>query len=313
MAGSSWEGLLIPLNRAFFLRGTVLNLPGNDLKRVELKADGSKFKLSVRGQSDFSLVSQTISTDGLNLIVRFLTIEQSQVVKAQHDLNQPGRLPQSKFVLPVRARAIAPPVGMAIGSMLLQPGDWFRYLARQSLTTKHADARELLMSLSRVGGYGIALWRIMSLDLQGQITRPINLIDYRLLFLLKMNLFQGFQYYFDDLWPSSSFRRWFDTVGKMLAQSIENQLSKVYRLNQVDPVAAEHGESRQLLKRQMSLQRFYGRDYNCSRRRATTGGSMSLTTTSTNSTTVEIEAYGATTGPLLVCRAQLTFASVLLH
>ena len=61
LAGSSWEGLLILLNRAFFLRDQVLNLPGNDIKRVELKADGSKFKLSVRGQSDSALVSPTIS------------------------------------------------------------------------------------------------------------------------------------------------------------------------------------------------------------------------------------------------------------
>ena len=307
LAGSSWEGLLIPSQPSILPEGDqVLNLPGNDLKRVELKADGSKFKLSVRGQSDSALVSPTISTDGLNLIVRFPTIEQSQVVKAQYDLNQPGRLPQSKFVPPVRARAIAPPVGdMAIGSMLLQP----RGLVQVSgppvtLTTKHADARELLMSLSRVGGYGIAFVE----DHESRSSRSDNTTNQsdRLPITVSFKN-EPFSKAFNIILMTSGLQARLEggliLVGKnVLAQSIGNQLSKVYRLNQVDPgSAAEYLANLGAIIKKTNVITTTSTEGTTTAAGggATTGGSTSSTTTSTNSTTVEIEAYGATTGPLL--------------
>ena len=120
--GTSWEGLLAPSQPSLLSEGKqVFDLPGNDFSKVELTKDGSKFKLSVRGRSVSQLVAPTITVDGTDLILRFAVTGQSQVVRDQYDLNQPGRLNQSKFVPPFRPRAVAPPVGdMAIGTMLLK-------------------------------------------------------------------------------------------------------------------------------------------------------------------------------------------------
>ena len=71
-------------------------------------------------------------------------------------LSRPGRVNQPVYVPPMRPRAVAPPLGdMAVGSMLINNRNFVQASGPPvSLTLNNAPAKDALMSMARLGGYG---------------------------------------------------------------------------------------------------------------------------------------------------------------
>ena len=134
-------------------------MPSIGLAAVGLKAGaGSDFELSVTALEGMALPAPVIRVDGSNLIVSFrqLPIRTTALQSGRLDLSRPGRVQQPVVVPPVQARASAPPLGdIAVGSMLLSNRSFVPVTGPAvSLTLNNAPAKDALMSLARLGGYG---------------------------------------------------------------------------------------------------------------------------------------------------------------
>ena len=134
-------------------------MPSIGLAAVGLKAvAGSDFELSVKALEGMALPAPVIRVDGSNLIVSFrqLPIRTTALQSGRLDLSRPGRVQQPVVVPPVQARASAPPLGdIAVGSMLLSNRSYVQVTGPSvSLTLNNAPAKDALMSLARLGGYG---------------------------------------------------------------------------------------------------------------------------------------------------------------
>ena len=72
------------------------------------------------------------------------------------DLSTPGAVPQSSYAPQLLPRAVAPPLGdMAVGSMVLQNRSFVNVSGPPvTLTLNNAPAKDALMALARLGGYG---------------------------------------------------------------------------------------------------------------------------------------------------------------
>jgi type IV pilus assembly protein PilQ len=241
-----------------------------------------------------------VSADGRDLVVTFASpVPQASLQTIRPNLAQPGAIPLPTFAPPLQPRAVAPPLGdMAVGTMTLRnPGYLELSGPPVTMTLKNAPAKDALMALAQVGGYGFAYVAEPSApDAADPGSRPLSLT------------FRG-----------ESFGRAFNAAllasglqgrreGRMilagpnaLSKTFGPQLSKIYRLNQVGPNAAA--------------------DY-----LANLGASVTKTNTITTSVTqgvalaeavssapnsqttqsssiTNVEAYGASTGPLLGLRA----------
>ena len=134
-----------------------LSLPDVGLSSIRLASSGSGYELTVRTSSDSGLDAPTVTSDGTGVIVSFKR-QNSTVVRssARLDLSRPGRVNQSVYAPPMRARASAPPLGdIAVGSMLLNNRSYVQASGPSvSLTLNNALAKDALMSLARLGGYG---------------------------------------------------------------------------------------------------------------------------------------------------------------
>jgi type IV pilus assembly protein PilQ len=97
-----------------------------------------------------------VSADGNNLILSFAAPPQASQQTFSRDLTIPGRVPQPDMVPPLQPRAVAPPVGdMAVGSILIANSGFVNVSGPPiTMTMQNAPARTVLMSLSRMGGYG---------------------------------------------------------------------------------------------------------------------------------------------------------------
>ena len=300
LENNSWNARLIPsLPSALPLGNQRLDSPSFGIRRVELAQDSGGFSFSIQAQPDLQLVSPLVSSNGSDLILRFPAPQQDTLVKAGYDLNQPGRLPQSRFAPPLQARAVAPPVGdMAIGSMLLRPRGFLQVSGPPvNLTTKGADARDLLMTLARIGGYSFAFSEEGTKEGEKAASYPVTVA------------FKGepFGKAFNFVLMASGLQARLEgaviLVGKnVLAKTIGNQMSKVFRLNQVDPSGAADYLAN--LGASISKTNTITITSNEGSSTATGGGAAVGGSTSSNSTTQQttqtvIEAYGSTTGPLL--------------
>jgi type IV pilus assembly protein PilQ len=150
LRGTSSSALVVPQDVA---------MPSVGLAAVRLKAGAdSDFELSVRAIEGMALPEPVINADGSNLIVSFrqLPISTTALQSGRLDLSRPGRVQQPVVVPPMRARASAPPLGdIAVGSMLLNNRSFVQATGPSvSLTLNNAKAKDALMSLARLGGYG---------------------------------------------------------------------------------------------------------------------------------------------------------------
>jgi type IV pilus assembly protein PilQ len=97
-----------------------------------------------------------VSADGRNLILSFSAPSELVSKTATFNLNQPGSVPQPRYAPPLQPRAVAPPLGdMAVGTMVLRNRSYLNLSGPPvTMTLRNAPAKDALMALSQMGGYG---------------------------------------------------------------------------------------------------------------------------------------------------------------
>jgi type IV pilus assembly protein PilQ len=155
--GSSWEGrVLTPEPIPLRMGPQRLALPEAGLQSISLSGSGNTYSLVVTPVPGFPVGRPVVSADGRDLILSFPATVQPSLQTSSANVNAPGRVAQPTYVPPLQPRAVAPPVGdMAVGTMLLSNSSYVNVSGPPvTMTLKNAPVRDVLMSISRLGGYG---------------------------------------------------------------------------------------------------------------------------------------------------------------
>ena len=134
-----------------------LMFPSSELLSVRLEPLGSDLHLTVKARIGERVPKPTISSNGESLVLSFAGLTGPEVKFSGHlDLRRPARVGQPVTAPPMRSRAVAPPLGdMAVGTMLIDNRSFVKASGPSvSLTLNNAPAKDALMSLARLGGYG---------------------------------------------------------------------------------------------------------------------------------------------------------------
>lgn len=318
---NGWQGQLFTASPTGLRTGPQrLSLPELGFQSVSLDGSGSRYSLSVTPMPGIPLPRPVVSADGLNLILTFAASSQAPAQTNRLDLSQPGAVPLPTYAPPLQPRAVAPPLGdMAVGSMTLRNPGYVNVSGPSvTITLKNAPAKDALMALAQLGGYGFAWVENPKPDVElsqtqlgpagtaagatqtstvvpGEKAMPVTVA------------FRG-----------ESYARAFNTVllaaglqakkegntifagFNVLSKTFGSQLSKVYRLNQVSASSAADylanlGAS-VTKTNTITTAVTQGGDQNQPE------GSPNKATTQSSSTT-KVEAYGASAGPLVGLRA----------
>ena len=133
-----------------------LSLPELGLQSVALAGSGSNYQLRVIPTAGQALGWPVISADGRQLIISFPAAAQLSNQNGRLDLRVAARVPQQNLAPALQPRAVAPPLGdMAVGTMVLRNRGYLNLSGPPvSMTIRNAPARDVLMSLAPMGGYG---------------------------------------------------------------------------------------------------------------------------------------------------------------
>jgi len=156
--GQAWRGdLRIGAPGGLRLGPQRLTLPDAGLQMVSLQGSGSDYSIEVVPVQGAPLGRPVVSADGRNLVITFPSgsLQPTQRT-ATLNVQQPGRVPQTSFAPPLQPRAVAPPLGdMAVGSMVLRNQSYVNVSGPNvTLTLRNAPAKDALMSIAQLGGYG---------------------------------------------------------------------------------------------------------------------------------------------------------------
>jgi type IV pilus assembly protein PilQ len=157
--GTVWLGRLLTSRPAALpVGGQRLSVPEAGFQSLSLVGAGQVFELQVTPIPGYPLGRPVVSADGRDLILSFAASGQASQQTSSLDLRRPGRVsePTAAYVPPLQPRAVAPPVGdMAVGTMLLTNSSYLNVSGPPvTMTLRNAPARDVLMALSRLGGYG---------------------------------------------------------------------------------------------------------------------------------------------------------------
>ncbi len=286
-----------------------LAMPDSGMERITFDGTGRLFQLKVSPVKGREISAPVVSSDGKNLVLRFDAPPLPITQTVRPNLSQPVPVPTPAFVPPLRPRASAPPLGdMAVGSMAIRNRAYVNLSGPPvTMTTRGANARDVLMVLAQMGGYGFAYADSLPSQSGGPnasgspnqpdssttpMTNPVTVA------------FRGEPYErafnFVLLTSGLQARREGNTVlvgPNVLAKSLGSQLSKVYRLNQVGPnEAADYlaNLGAQVTKTNTITT---ASSEGVTQTNAVANAPSAQTTTST--TIRSVEAYGAASGPLL--------------
>jgi type IV pilus assembly protein PilQ len=157
LTAAGWSAELSLLNPSSLrLGGQSFSLPELGLQSVALAGSGSRYQLQVTPAPGQALGWPVISADGRQLIVSFTTAAQLSSQSGRLDLRVAARVPQPNLAPALQTRAVAPPLGdMAVGTMVLRNRSYLNLSGPPvSMTIRNAPARDVLMSLAPMGGYG---------------------------------------------------------------------------------------------------------------------------------------------------------------
>jgi type IV pilus assembly protein PilQ len=157
--GTVWLGRLLTSRPAVLPGGGQrLSVPEAGFQSLSLVGAGQVFELQITPIPGYPLGRPVVSADGRDLILSFAASGQASQQTSSLDLRRPGRVsePTAAYVPPLQPRAVAPPVGdMAVGTMLLTNSSYLNVSGPPvTMTLRNAPARDVLMALSRLGGYG---------------------------------------------------------------------------------------------------------------------------------------------------------------
>ncbi len=329
-SGTIWTGeLRTERERGLKAGPQSLAMPDAGMERITFDGTGRLFQLKVTPQMGRSLGPPIISSDGKDLTVRFpaAPLPVSQTIRP--NLTQPTALPTPAYVPPLRPRAVAPPLGdMAVGSMTIRNRGYINLSGPPvTLTTRGANARDVLMVLAQMGNYGFAYEDNF---LQGALTDPQGSKDILCgvpvqPFKTKReneDEFQGPNKAFVPCPVTASFRgesfaRAFNFVlmtsglkartdgntilvgPNVLQKPMGPQASKVYRLNQSSPDSAAD----YLANLGAAVTKTFTETITATTGVPLAGASTSNPQTTRTSTKIKVEEYQANSGPLLGLRA----------
>ncbi|MFN5221757.1 MAG: type II secretion system protein GspD, partial [Cyanobacteriota bacterium] len=319
--GTTWQGRLQTSVVTALRRGPQrLALPELGLQSVSLAGSGQSFQLEVVPMPGFPVSRPVVSADGRSLILSFSAPVQPSLQTLEPDRRLPGRVAQQGYVPPLQPRAVAPPVGdMAVGTMVLSNPSYVNASGPPvTMTLRNAPARDVLMALSQLGGYGFvfvddanqAAGQGMGAVAGGAgmgagtgaagsgsaATRPISISFRNESYGRALNsvlMAAGLQGKKDGgtIFAGPS----------VLSKSFGAQMSKVYRLNQVAAGSAADYLANLGASVTKTNVITTAVTQGISQNDSVTNSPTSATTQQTSQTSVE--AYGAATGPLVGLRA----------
>ena len=248
-SSNGWQGqLTTAAPNGLRLGPQRLSLPEAGLGEVLLTGAGNSYQIDVTPTSGLPLSRPVVSADGQNMILTFSAAPQSSFQTTRPNLNQPGAIPQPSYAPPLQPRAVAPPVGdMAIGTMVLRNTSFVNVRGpRVTMTLRNAPAKDALMALAQMGGYGFVYvdeqtavfgGELKDNSLQAQSAaprlRPVSISFIKESYPRALNavlLASGL---------TAKLEGNLLLVGVNVAgKGFGSRLSKVYRLNQVHPEAA---------------------------------------------------------------------------
>ena len=302
-SGAVWLGRLYVATPTGLRRGTqTLSLPEAGFQSISLSGVGNQFNIQVAPVPGFPLGRPLVSADGNNLILTFAAAPQASQQTFSRDLTIPGRVPQPDMVPPLQPRAVAPPVGdMAVGSILIANSGFVNVSGPPiTMTMQNAPARTVLMSLSRMGGYGFVY---VNADSSTQQTtsdqassRPISISFKNENYARALNsvlLASGLQGKVEGNTLLAG--------PNVLSKGFGAQLSKVYRLNQVGANSAADYLAN--LGARVSKTNTTTTAISQGVPQSQQVSQASTTSTTQSSTTTTVNSYGADNGPLLGLQA----------
>lgn len=156
--GQVWEGSLRTQGAPGVRNGQVrLTDPVSGIQSATLAGSGSSYALKVTPSPGRPLQDPVVSANGRDLILKFPGLVAAPTLQTGRlNLNTPGRVLQTQYAPPLRPRAVAPSLGdMAVGTMVLQNSSFVNVGGPPvTLTLNNAPAKDALMALARLGGYG---------------------------------------------------------------------------------------------------------------------------------------------------------------
>ena len=302
---NGWQGLLTTAAPSGLRVGPQrLSIPELGFQTITFDGSGSSYRIGINPVAGAPLGRPVVSADGQNLIVSFPAAAQVSLPVARFNARQPGFIPQANFAPPLQPRAVAPPVGdMAVGSMTLRnPGYLNLSGPAVTMTLKNAPAKDALMALAQVGGYGFAYVAEADAAISTVGAGGADAGSARISLAFRGESY-GRAFNTALLAAGLQGRREGNMIlagPKALSKTFGPQLSKVYRLNQVGPNAAAdylaNLGATVTKTNTITTSVTQGGDLN-----QPSGAPNSATTQSTSITNVED--YGASSGPLLGLRA----------
>lgn len=302
-AGPRWTAQLSSSSLSEIRVGTMeLPSPAPGLASIRLEPSAHGLELIVTTRPGVTMTSPQISSNGADLIVSFFDLpRQIDRQTGQLDLGRPGRVDQPIVVPPMRARASAPPVGdMAVGTMLINNRSFVAVNGPPvSMTLNNAPAKDALMSLARLGGYGFVFVGDTASDASVSgapvSSAAVSGIPVSLSFRN-----ERFDRALNSVLMASGLQGKLDgqtlLVGSSVAaKTFGPQMSKVFRLNQVKvDKAANYLAS---LGASMNIINTITTTTGESSAAGTT--QLSNQTSQTTQKSTQVETYGASVGPLL--------------
>ncbi len=291
--GQVWEGRLQTRGTPGVFQGRQqLSDPASGLQRVAIAGSGNAYQIEVVPEPGLTLEEPVISADGRNLILHFPGLISAPMLQTGRlDLTMPGAVPQASYAPPLRPQAVAPPLGdMAVGTMVLQNRSFVDVSGPPvTLTLNQAPAKDALMALARLGGYGFVF--VGDTD-EGDASpvRPVSIAFQDESYARALNgilLASGLQ--------GKLSGRTLMVGSAVSAKTFGPQISKVYRLNQASSASAAD----YLASLGASISKVNTTSMSSSDS-SSTGGSESNTATQASGTSMlsSVETYGAAVGPL---------------
>ena len=276
-----------------------LSLADVGFASVELDGGGNRFVLRVQPVQGRGVPKPVVTDDGQSVRLTFAAQTLPQQVAGSYNIRTPGQVPVSNFVPPLKQRAYAPPVGdMAVGTMLLRNPSYVALKGPPvTLTTRNASARDVLMLLAQMGGYNFAFADVGANTSSGSVGSQLppgsGLVTVA---FQREPLERAFNFVLLSSGLQAKLEERTVVVGlNVLAKTIGNTVSRVYRLNQVSP----DGAADYLANLGATITKT-NTITSTSNESSSTGVSTANASASTSSTSTQtvIESFGAPQGPL---------------
>ena len=298
---TSWRGEISRSSAGISMQDVAqqVAMPEIGLASVRLRGSGSSYQLEVTTVAGTVLPKPQILATGDDVVLRFhgLTDVASKRQTGSFDLRRPARIPQRVSAPPLRSRAVAPPLGdMAVGSMLIGNRSFVKVSGPAvTLTLNNAPAKDALMALARIGDYGFVY--VGSPEDSGLGVSEGSGITMA---------FRGESYAkaLNSVLMASGLQGKLDGRTLLVGTSVSSktfgpQMSKVFRLNQVDATSAlNYLGSLGTKVNVANTKTVTATSREESRGEEEEGGEASASETETSESTI-VESYGAEVGPLV--------------